>query len=155
MLNRSDATGNFNYSRALSQLVTGLNLKDAWEADVNNRAYTHHTNTGASRIDRIYISHSLYKKSSILTLAAAFTDHLAMAVRLLIVAPIHRRGGQWKMKIATLSNKESKRKIHLRWTSWKRLQAYYPDVNVWWERIIKKKVRIFYRQEESLKKPTI
>jgi len=96
LLNRSDATGNFNYSRALSQLVTGLNLKDAWEADVNNRAYIHYTNTGASRIDRIYISHSLYKKkSSILTLPTAFTDHLAVAVRLSIVAPIYRRrGGQ-------------------------------------------------------------
>jgi len=72
-----------------------------------------------------------------------------VALRLSILAPIYRRrGAQWKMKIATLSNKESKRKIHFRWTSWKRLQSYYPEVNEWWERIIKKKVRIFYRQEE-------
>jgi exonuclease III len=59
VLNRADATGTFNYSSALDTLVRGIHLVDAWDQSVR-QMYTHYTATGASRLDRLYISQALY-----------------------------------------------------------------------------------------------
>ena len=58
VLTPSDCTGSLNVSRALTRLVTGLDL-----VDVNQRRmiYTHYTAQGVSRTDRIYLSRQLSK----------------------------------------------------------------------------------------------
>jgi len=76
---KTDPTGHYNYSRALDELVQGFTLKDTWQADPALSVYTHYTPTGASRIDRIYTSHEMFAmKIDVETVAAAFTDHLAV-----------------------------------------------------------------------------
>jgi exonuclease III len=59
---QADATGHNKYSRTLANPVRGLNLTDARNAYTAKTAYTHYTPTGASRIDRIYISNSMKSK---------------------------------------------------------------------------------------------
>jgi hypothetical protein len=55
---------------------------DAWDSKLNSTGYTHYTNTGASRYDRIYMSPTVNaRKLHTTTLAAAFTDHNAVQVK--------------------------------------------------------------------------
>jgi endonuclease/exonuclease/phosphatase family metal-dependent hydrolase len=62
VLDKNDTTGHFNYSRCLAQLIQGFTLRDAWANNPAVQAYAHYSNTGASRLDRIYISHTIYGK---------------------------------------------------------------------------------------------
>jgi exonuclease III len=150
VLNKTDITGQYNHSRTLELLTTGLALRDAWE-NKSTKAYTHYSPTGASRLDRFYISHPLYKnKSSILTVPAAFTDHFAVILRLKIDSLNPRRGrGLWKMKPAIMASTECKQQLQQRWLYWTRLKQYYTNIGQWWERAIKKKIQKFYKQKES------
>jgi exonuclease III len=76
VLERADATGQGNRSRALDQLVRGFHLTDVWDHNAVNKGFTHYTATGASLLDRIYVSRNiLAHKQGVETLAAAFTDH--------------------------------------------------------------------------------
>jgi len=117
VLDKSDTTGHFNYSRSLAQLIQGLTLRDAWETNPAIHANTHYSSTGATRIDRLYISHTLYaKKASIITIPAAFTDHLAVVLRMTVETPLFRRGrGTWKMKTAVMATAATKHKLHQQW----------------------------------------
>ena len=53
----------FNFSRALNALVKGFDLIDIWEAAPERGVYTHYTRKGASRLDRVYVTRKLSKKS--------------------------------------------------------------------------------------------
>jgi exonuclease III len=59
VLSPADYTGKPPMSRALATLVKGMGLRDTWETHASCPAYTHYTNDGASRIDRIYATEPL------------------------------------------------------------------------------------------------
>jgi endonuclease/exonuclease/phosphatase family metal-dependent hydrolase len=64
-------------------MTCGLQLTDAWKQDPNRPAYKHYINTGASRIDRIYVSSDITEKiTGTEFLPAAFTDHSAFIIHL-------------------------------------------------------------------------
>jgi endonuclease/exonuclease/phosphatase family metal-dependent hydrolase len=64
-------------------LIKLCQLTDAWDSTKNRTGYTHYTNYGASRIDRIYMTTTVHTlKITTTTLAAAFTDHNAVKVQL-------------------------------------------------------------------------
>jgi len=93
VLERKDATGNFNYNRTLDGLVRGNALQDAWQGGADRPGYTHYSVGSAARLDRIYISSDLLRrKQEMETLAAAFTDHMAVCLRMTVEEPIMRRG---------------------------------------------------------------
>jgi exonuclease III len=82
-LSNSDFTGPQTKIPALAKLVHGLDLVDVWDATEGRNVYTHYTAKGASRIDRIYISHQLLtSKQGAETVATAFSDHMADIFRL-------------------------------------------------------------------------
>jgi hypothetical protein len=56
VLNPADTTGTFQTSRSLSKIVTRLALIDTWTQDPLRPTYTHHHPTGATGIDRLYVS---------------------------------------------------------------------------------------------------
>ena len=60
VITNDDCTGQRNYSRTLARLIHGL--VDVWETTPTRTAYTHYTATGASRIDRIYVTHDLRRR---------------------------------------------------------------------------------------------
>jgi len=92
-ITNDDCTGQRNCSRALARLMQGLDLMDVREATPTRTAYTHYTATGASRIDRICITHDLRRRQkSADTVVAAFTDHFAVILRLTMDAPCSPRG---------------------------------------------------------------
>jgi endonuclease/exonuclease/phosphatase family metal-dependent hydrolase len=68
-------------------------LQDAWQRAPERPGYTHYSVTGATRIDRIYATRDVIgRKHGLETVAAAFTDHLAVCLRITIDVPIMRLG---------------------------------------------------------------
>jgi len=51
-----DSTGPIVSSRALVEIIRGLALTDTWTQDPQRPAYSHYSPSGATRIDRIYLS---------------------------------------------------------------------------------------------------
>jgi endonuclease/exonuclease/phosphatase family metal-dependent hydrolase len=77
-------------SHSLSTLIHGYSLRDAWQTRPDNTAHTHYTTYGATRLDRLYLTEGLLRrKTGVATVAAAFTDHLAVVLRLSMSAPFY------------------------------------------------------------------
>jgi exonuclease III len=84
-----DTTGHLQNSHTLTEMVLGLELKDAWSQDLSRPTYTCYHSKGASRLDRFYLTEDLHtRKTGIAVLPAAFTDHFVVELRLGIVDPI-------------------------------------------------------------------
>ena len=121
-----DCTGQRNWSRALARLIKGLDLTDVWES--NPTAYTHYTATGASRIDWIYVTHDLRRRQQgAETVAAAFTDHFAVILRLTMDVPCFpRKKGYWRMNVSFLSDPSFLQTKKENWEKW-RAHMKYPE----------------------------
>ena len=83
VLSNNDCTGHRSGSLSLERLINGLQLSDSWDASLPPHVVTHFTPAGAARLDRIYIAEGLRRnKQGMETIAAAFTDHLTVLIRL-------------------------------------------------------------------------
>ena len=149
VLVKTDCTGNFNYSRALHALIRCLDLIDMWETAPERRILTHYTRQGATCHDRIYATSNLRgKKCGIVTVLATFTDHLAVFLRITLGANTIRRGtGYWKMNIALSHNMSLQEKLRQQWIRWKQHCKYFPNIVMWWERVVKKQIRLLFIRE--------
>jgi len=94
---------------------------------------------GASRIDRIYTTKELSdKKIGVETVAAAFTDHLLVVMRLSLDVLIVRRGKVfWKMNTSILSEEAVKDRLRHKWAVWRQQRRFYPDWSMWLGRYTK------------------
>jgi hypothetical protein len=90
----------------LNALVTGYALTDMWEASPERGIYTLYSRQGASHPDRIYVTRNLRdRKNGVETVVAAFTDYLAVVLRIALDADIIRGDrSYWKMKAALMQN---------------------------------------------------
>jgi hypothetical protein len=86
-----------------SQWSCGLRRTSATARLLGMRV-THYTPTWASRIDRICITENLKRrKQGVAKVAAAFSDHFVVILRLSIDVPVARRGrGCWRMNTSFL-----------------------------------------------------
>jgi hypothetical protein len=102
VLEKTVTTGHYQYRRTLAGLVQGFSPRDSWKTNPARTFYTHYSPTGATRIDLICASHTLFaRKVGAEVVAAAFTDHLPMGLGLTVDVPIPRSGrGIWKMNAA-------------------------------------------------------
>jgi len=125
----SDCTGTPNLSKALSSTIAGLALHDVWDSYPQQPPYTHYTNEGATRIDRIYITDPLRKrKQGAETIVAPFTDHFAVAVRLTYpLQNLPRKIRAWKMNISLLEDNTFRDTLMILWSKWKMTEKYYPN----------------------------
>jgi exonuclease III len=81
----ADTTGNPTPSRALTEILNGMDLVDTWNQPQDRPQYTHYTSTGASRIDQIYVLRALLsRKVGKKILPAAHTDHHAVVLRIIM-----------------------------------------------------------------------
>jgi len=140
VLSHSDATGQWNYSRALDNLVTGLGLYDVGGTTSTRPMFTNYTPTGASHLDRIYISLTLQrKKRRVETIVAAFTDHLSIVMRMESSDPIPVRGrGLWHMNTTIPDEAGFQQLLQEKWDFWRTHKKYYPTTMMWWERYVKR-----------------
>jgi hypothetical protein len=149
VLTKTDCTGNFNYSRALHALIRGLDLIDMWETAPERRFFTQYTRQGATRLDRIYATSNLRdRKCGIETVLTAFTDHLVVILRITLNVNTIRRGiGYWKMNIAFPQNVSLQEKLRQQWIRWKQQRKYFPNIVLWWERVVKKQILLLFIRE--------
>ena len=75
-----------------------------WAPATGRGVYTHYTRSGAARLDRIYVSRQINgRKYGIETAVAAFTDHLAVILRIALnVTTVQLGRSYWKMDTALL-----------------------------------------------------
>jgi exonuclease III len=149
VLTKTDCTGNFNYSRALHALIRVINLVDIWETVPERRIFTHYIRQGATSLDRIYATSNLRdRKSGIETVLAAFTDHLAVILRITLDGNTIRRGTDyWKMNIFLAQNISLQQKLRQQWIHWKEQSKYFPNIVMCWERVVKKQIRLLFIRE--------
>ena len=116
---------------------------------IQKRQYTHYTNNGATRIDRIYITDTLKKrKQGAETIIAPFSDHLAVVVRLTYShQTILRKRRIWKMNIFILEDNTFSDSLMLLWCKWKQYMKYYPNTVLWWNRYVKRRIRQTFQRE--------
>ena len=128
MLSHTDATDQRNYGRALENIVTGLSVYDVGAVTSARPMFTHYTPTGVSRLDRTYISPTLQrKKQGVEILVAAFTDHLAIMMRMDSSDPIPIRGrGLWRMNTTLLDETGFRQLLQETWDFWRTHKKYYP-----------------------------
>jgi len=125
-----DCTGRRNSSKRLDKLIRGLQLVDVWNVTMNDRAYTHYTPMSAARLDRIYATENIRKdKQGVETIAAAFTDHLAVLLRVKLSVPLIQRGrGRWTVNTSFWEEKHFKDKLNAEWAEWKKHIPRFPSI---------------------------
>jgi len=109
--------------------IQGLAMVDTWQPNTDRRVYTHISASGASRLDCIYVTKELNsRKRGVEVVAAAFTDHLALCLRLSAEFLILRTGcGMWKMDNDILTEITGINKMLTLWERLHRHNQYYPD----------------------------
>jgi hypothetical protein len=76
------------------------------------------------------------------TVASAFSDHLAVVLRIAIDTPLTSRGrGYWRMNVSFLRETNFRSIIQTQWAKWKTHKKYYPNGVMWWGRYIKRIIR--------------
>jgi hypothetical protein len=95
-----------NFGKALEKIARGFGLVDVWETVPPRAAYTHYTSHGAACRDRIHVISNLSdQKVGVETVFAAFTERLAVCVRIELEVPLLQRGqGLWEMKAKLLED---------------------------------------------------
>jgi len=151
ILEASETTGGFTYSRALAELVHGLALTDTWQGNPTRKVYTHYSASGATRIDRFYATRELLERKMLVeAIVAPFTDHLAVCLRISIDLPCMRRGrGLWKMDSFVITENACTEKLRTLWGQLQRHKGYFSDLTMWWDRLCKKKIRQVFRREQA------
>jgi hypothetical protein len=149
IIDDSESTDKRTHCRALGRLIQGLHLRDAWDKTTNPQGYTHYTATGAARLDKIYLTAELYKnKQGIETKVTAFTDHLAVLLRIILDTPFTLRGkGRWRMNTSILNDTHFQKKFEEEWKGWTRHTDRYQDIQKWWAEYAKKKIQILCKRE--------
>jgi hypothetical protein len=76
---------------------------------------------------------------------ADFTDHLAVNLRITLDANTIRQGtGYRKINIAQAQNISLQEKLRQQWIRWKQQRKYFASIVMWWERLLKKQIRLLF-----------
>jgi len=112
VLHPGDTTGQFQPSRALTVMIRGLEIHDAWNQNPARPTFTYYSPHGATRLDRFYITSDIQqKKIGIEIIPAAFTDHYAVAMRITVQdTDLQRARGRWKMDPILINDEHLKKK---------------------------------------------
>ena len=139
VLHPGDTTGQFQPSRALTEMIRGLELHDAWNQNPTHPTYTYYSAHGATRLDRFYITSEIQqKKMGIEIIPAAFTDQYAVAMPITVQDTDWQRArGRWKMDPTLINDEHLKKRISFGWLKWQNHKRYYPGITMWWERCVK------------------
>ena len=106
---------------------------------------------GASRIDRIYITNPLQnRKKGAETVAAAFSDHLAVKIRMELdrINMIHK-AKMWRMNTTLLEESSFREIIKEQWGKWQKNIRYCPNKVIWWDKYVKPKIKQSFQREDA------
>ena len=135
VISQADCTGKPNMSRALKTFIRGMGHRDVWTTHPHIPAYTHYTNVGASRIDRIYITNPLQNhKKGVETVAAAFSDHFAVIIQMELdeINMLHK-ARVWRMNPTLLEESFFRGIMKEQWGKWQKNKRNYLNKVMWWD----------------------
>jgi hypothetical protein len=79
---------------------------------------------------------------------AAFTDHMAVTIRLSIQSQGTRHSNSyWNMNTLILRETVFLQKLKKEWEQWKSHEKYHPNRVQWWDRYVKHGIRIIFQRE--------
>jgi hypothetical protein len=110
-----------------------------WDSSSERIGYTHFTDADASQIDRIYGTEDiLARKQGAETIAKAFTDHLAVIVRVTYNVPsTTRKHWAWRMDPVLIGDIDFRGQLTLLWRR-RRAKRFYSNSLEWWVRYVKR-----------------
>jgi exonuclease III len=122
----AETNGSSNLSRAVTELIRGMDLKNTWIQNTNNPTCTHYSKSDGSRIDRIYVSRALLpRKVGRVILPAAFTDHHAVVLSIETgQITTWRNRKKWKMNPMMISEESFKTALSNKWKEWKQAKKH-------------------------------
>jgi len=83
----------------------------------------------------------------------AFTDHLAVLIRIDIEATTMRGGRSfWKMNTALLREDLFQEQLRQFWTEWSKPNKNYPTMVMWWEQVAKVHIKKLFVREGTVKR---
>jgi hypothetical protein len=143
VVNTADTTGATPCSKTLGRIITGLGMHDAWDVKSAGVGYTHYAPGSATRLDRIYVTGQLQvRKSGMEVLAPAFTDHMAVVIRLATDVPLLDRGrGMWKMNASLMEEEGFQKDLKVHWRKWVTHRRFYQTTVLWWSRYVKVQIK--------------
>ena len=124
-----------------------------WQTHTSCPVYTHYINNGASRFDRIYATKSLLdRKKGAETVAAAFSDHLAVIVHITFDTPrMLYKARMWRMNITLFEEPEFRGVIKEQWGKWQRFAHNYQNKLTRWDTYVKCKIRQVFQREGAVR----
>ena len=116
VLHPGNTTGQFQPSRALTGMIHGLEIHDAWNQNPTS-LHTHITPPhGATRLDRLYITSEIQQENGIEIIPAAYTNHYAFALFSTVQdTDLQRARGRWKMEPILINDEHLKKRISFEW----------------------------------------
>lgn len=140
---------NKNYSSGLKSVIDNLKYKDILLHKKRNE-YTFIRGDSASRIDRFYAPSAMVEHiTQTKTITVAFSDHRSVIVQINVQkTDLAIRGrGYWKINSSIVDNDD----VHIRFSSeyqnLKNRHIYSTDRNSWWNFVVKRKCRSFFKNE--------
>jgi len=80
---------------------------------------------------------------------AALTDRYGVAIRITVQdTDLQRARGRWKMDPVLINDKHLIKRISSEWVKWQTHKRHYPDITMWWERCVKKRLPILICKEQ-------
>jgi hypothetical protein len=93
------------------------------------------------------------RKYGIETAVAAFTDHLAVILRISMdVTAVQRGRSYWKMIATLLSDAGGQETLQQIWMEWKGQRNLYHNIVFWWERVAKNQLRKLLITEGAMRR---
>jgi hypothetical protein len=101
---------------------------------------------GASRLFIIYLTQPLLNsKQGVEATAAAFTNHLAVLLRVSLAGLCTTRGkAYWRMNPSYLDDQNFVPNFKYGWEMWRRSAHLYPSRVMWWSRLVKRRIRLLF-----------
>jgi hypothetical protein len=129
----ADTTETPTPSRALKEILNGMDLVDTWNQPQDRPQYTHYTSIGASRIDRIYVTRALLSRKVVTQiLPAAYTDHHTVVLSIRIDQnTIWRARKPWQLNSTIIATEAYRTDLRNKWQEWMKAEKYYPDRTTW------------------------
>ena len=150
VLSSVHCTGRGNYSRALDKLIKGFGLTDVWEAPQTLPTYTHYirTSTGASRLDRIYVTDKLRKNKKKMC-GDGSSRFYGPSCSLIAINPRHTKHTPWtgKMSVSLLNETAFIHSMQEEWERWQNHMKHYPNRVLWWDRYVKRMIQLTFQRE--------
>ena len=148
----SSNPNNSNLSKSLKSIVNIFKLKDVHNLVPKIPEYTYVKQNYASRLDRIYLSDSIFKNLNMKTVPLSFTDHSGVLLDFKLENLVEFGKSYWKLNCSLLKDIGIKEDFTVLWLKVVEQKKNFANILDWWEFLVKVRVKEFYIKVGAFKK---